>query len=324
MIYIYKISCNLLALLDTLGLTTAEQVLRGTPIMKGFMVTVFLYALVMNVPCGQCTNAKVALAVHGGVCTLQGFDVKLEADKPNILSPTREYCDVHVVSKLYNKYIMQQAAGDVDVFVHSWMTDITSTMMDAFLPLCAKFEVYSSVFSHLQRVAANSRTVDIKWTARTLSMKRALHLVAEHEAIRGELYDFVILARPDVLLTRPIPIATLDRSKCYHDTGHSGTMDYFFMFNSTNAAKWANLFDTLPELSDFTSTPHHLRTNGLSIWRSFATSHLGQDMVELDLVPGVATNVFRKAYYGEVHPSMCADLHSFGFKPKVAGPCNIN
>ena len=145
---------------------------------------------------------RYAVALFGAVCQLNGFDVKVASDRPDILSPSKTYCRMDAVAAMYDQYLFGPNGGRqmFDIFGHTWNGDISDRYIAAYAPVAVEFGRFDLVFPVFERRAAGCCGVGIAQSSRAFSIMRALQLVRAHEEVRGEDYDFVVLMRPDIVL----------------------------------------------------------------------------------------------------------------------------
>ena len=102
-----------------------------------------------------------------------------------------------ISSKLYKKHILDK--NDVDVFVHSWSTDLSKEIVDMYEPKKHIIE-NQIVFDTPKYPILNNTTEPRKQTHYSLQYSRmiATQLKADYEKEQGFKYDCVMLARFDL------------------------------------------------------------------------------------------------------------------------------
>lgn len=246
-----------------------------------------------------CSAKRYALALVGGVCNLDGFDTKVGT--LDVLSPTQNYCNTTVVARAYEVHLLRPNGGDVDVFVHSWNTDIPGVLLRDFRPVSARFDSYSDMYGVFERRAAAAGVAEphyVRELSRAFTQQAALRLVADRERLRGAEYDLVVIARPDVILLKDVLLSAYDASGLFHDSGNEGTSDFIFVMNSAHARRWSELYDELDRFKDLATRPHARNAEGYGLYRQFAKDHVGAELRENDLVPGQDIEVYRKFFFG--------------------------
>ena len=125
----------------------------------------------------------------------------------------------------------------------------------------------------------------------SLSMSKVLNLVRNYEQNSSHRYSSVLLARPDVLLNKPISF-DLSRKKENRDTviwntaGNSGHADFHFLMSRDNADVFERIY---AEFADNKKCAPH------SGWiQEFLQRH-GLDTKQDEVVAGRDEEVYRKA-----------------------------
>lgn len=224
-------------------------------------------------------------------------DFKVPVDTPHLLSPDKAYCNVSETSSRYadNLFAPNSGRSSWDVFMHTWNTDVSQTLIDAFHPTRARFDNYTEVFRTF-----NESGMGILEQSRAYSMSQALQTMLGYANLTGTEYSHVVLMRPDVLFFKPLLMGSHDPQRVYHDSGNQGTSDFFFIMSLANARKWATIYDSLPSLSDLTTHAHARRANGYGLCREFARTILGTELLENYIVPGQDEEVYRKWYFRSI------------------------
>lgn len=180
---------------------------------------------------------RIALCLHGLVGSTRGKNGDLLGGSNEVLELSYNH---------NSKYILNE---NVDVFVHSWSTELEKDITHLYAPKKyliepqIKFEVpeyikadYKRAFNHLSR-----------W----YSYREVVKLKTEYETQEDFKYDFVLVQRFDLCWNTSIEFNKMLLDKFY--VGHGGLdtskewSDRWFISNSDNADKFATMYDKLFE-----------------------------------------------------------------------------
>ena len=148
----------------------------------------------------------------------------------------------------------------VDVFLHSWSNEDKELLINEYNPkkyIIEKQKSFESfVINDETKIdeSYNLKYNEIMYSAK-YSMKKSIELMYEYEINNNIKYDFVLLARMDILWLVKLDFEKLDKNNFYvpiwgknnmqsiHTNGVLGT---FFLSNSENIYKFRKLYDNLP------------------------------------------------------------------------------
>jgi len=212
---------------------------------------------------------KIALCLHGLVGSIKGKNQDLLGGSEKVLEHSFEH---------NSKYIL---GPDVDVFVHSWSTELEQEIMNLYHPKKAliepqiEFEVPSFIKSEYRRAFSH--------LSRWHSYKEVTRLKSEYETENNFKYDFVLVQRFDLCWNRAIEFDILKQDKLYG--GYGGLdiarewSDRWFLSSSDIADKFATLYDCIPTyMQEHGSLPSSKQYAGIS--SHFLTKHHA-DQLEL-------------------------------------------
>ncbi|MFH0806311.1 MAG: hypothetical protein V1885_01125 [Candidatus Brennerbacteria bacterium] len=155
--------------------------------------------------------------------------------------------------------------NNVDVFIHAWNPELEKDLHALYRPVAASFEkMVMFDASPTKRHGIYSR-----WS----SFKKAVELKRQHEEREGFKYDFVMVARFDLLFFRDVRFGDYDPKYFYvprwDGDSREGVSDLWFFSNSRAMDRFATLFDVLDsylpavELSNHVLARHHLEKLGM-------------------------------------------------------------
>ena len=222
---------------------------------------------------------KVAVCFFGLVGTTKGKSQELRGNP--------EEC-FEISSEKYLKHIIEK--NDVDVFVHSWSTDMENRILDIYKPkkhLIEKQIVFDTPDYITGTTEVRKQTHYSLWYSR----KKVNELKSQYEKENGFKYDCVMLARFDLAWQTDLIFDKYDQSLFWTqrwpkkvlngrtlsdleywqlcDTGvkfetvwhghpytNHGLLGMWFFSNSENIDKFATLYDKLDEYSLPGGCPH--------------------------------------------------------------------
>ncbi|MBT3940955.1 hypothetical protein HOD83_02505 [Candidatus Woesearchaeota archaeon] len=220
----------------------------------------------------------------------------------------------------YKKHIFDK--NNVDVFVHSWSTDLKADIKKLYKPKKSLFET-NRPFKYPSYAKGEPRRISNHYS-RWYSTQKAIELKAKYEKEQGFKYDFVMVIRfdlapqKDILFDRINPkyfyaanwysnaplfgVIPINVLQGYPYTGMSGLADLWFFSNSRYMDRFAKLYDKLDEYNKPGSCP--LGKQGISN-HILSGYHLQQSGIIKDLRfiynqygPNETMPLIRKKYFG--------------------------
>lgn len=176
---------------------------------------------------------KVALCLHGLVGSIKGKNGDLKGGSDKVL-------------ELSYKHNLENILGqNVDVFIHSWSTELENEIVNLYKPKKyliepqIEFEIPSFIKANHRRAFAH--------LSRWYSYSEAVKLKADYEKVNDFKYDLVLVQRFDLCWNVAIPYIELDTEVlyvggCSLDTRKEWS-DRWFISNSKNMDKFATMFD---------------------------------------------------------------------------------
>lgn len=194
---------------------------------------------------------KIALCLHGLIGSTKGKNGDLLGGSEEVLKHSFRH---------NSNFIL---ADNVDVFIHSWSTELEEDILSKYSPKSSiiepqiQFEVPAYIKANNKRAFAH--------LSRWYSYRESVRLKAEYELATGVEYDYVLVQRFDLCWNTRIDFSSLDNTKFY--VGHGGLdnkrewSDRWFISNSKDADKFATMYDMLPTYmgpgGEFTSSKQY-------------------------------------------------------------------
>lgn len=173
----------------------------------------------------------------------------------------------------YKKFILDN--NEVDVFIHSWDTEIKDTVVENYKPKLSVFQ--SQKTFDIPNTIENTQRVQNHFS-RWYSCKKCLKLKKSYEVDNNIRYDFVMLTRQDIAWQREINFSEYDVNSFYvanwyqHHTGqpmgypngeyNMSLQDMWFFSNSDNMDEISNLYDNIPQFCS--ENPELTKYRGIS------------------------------------------------------------
>jgi len=161
--------------------------------------------------------------------------------------------------KLWEKNVFDKPYP-VDVFLHSWSYQDKDLLINEYNPKKYIIEKQKSFHSFVTNETKIDKSYNLKYNeviySAKYSSKQSIELMHEYEINNNIKYDFVLLARMDILWLVKldfeklnntffyVPIWGENNSQSIHTNGVLGT---FFLSNSENIYKFRKLYDNLPD-----------------------------------------------------------------------------
>tara|TARA_B100001094_G_scaffold318573_1_gene362341 strand:- start:1882 stop:2604 length:723 start_codon:yes stop_codon:yes gene_type:complete len=162
--------------------------------------------------------------------------------------------------KYWNRNVFNQNY-DVDIFLHSWSYNDKMLLLNEYKPKSYIIEEqisFRSVIKSKNEEDLLKRSYNMGWEeiqySSTYSMKKSVELMRENENKKNLKYDFVMLARMDLLWLNKVEFENLDNTYFYQpiwgkDNIYSNGVEVlgnFFISNSNNIYNFSKLYDKLP------------------------------------------------------------------------------
>lgn len=240
---------------------------------------------------------RIALCLHGLVGSTRGKNGDLLGGSDEVLN----------LSFKHNKdYIL---SSNVDVFVHSWSTELEQDILQKYQPKKHLIEPQIE-FEVPAYIKADSKRA-FNHLSRWYSYKEAVRLKSEYETENNFKYDFVLVQRFDLCWNRSIEFNTFTQDKLYGGYGDLNIArewsDRWFASSSDIADKFASLYDCFDRyMSTGGSLPSSKQYAGIS--SHFLTKHHAEQLgLEVEFkynFGGYGTkpddyNEVRRMYYGD-------------------------
>ncbi len=175
----------------------------------------------------------------------------------------------------YKKFILD--TNDVDVFIHSWDTEIENDVLENYKPKLSHFEpqLTFDIPNHIEKTQRVQNHF-----SRWYSCKQSLNFKKSYESDNNFKYDFVMLARQDIAWQKDIIFSNYDTDYFYVANWyqhHNGTpmgypngeynkslQDIWFFSNSEYMDEISEMYDNISdfclensELTDYKGISNH-------------------------------------------------------------------
>ena len=253
---------------------------------------------------------KVAICLRGAVSKL----FRNLTDLKQLYNNEGNYVNYTACYKSITRHIVEANAEEyeVDFFTHCWNEDLKDSIINLYQP---KRHLFESNGPYIEEIKQKG-VVDTEFSnaSQALSMKQALILKEEYEAMQGVTYDIVILYRYDVLLWKDICLKTYDRldnGTIYvngdQESGVGGCNgDFHFIMSNTMSYKFKYLYNSLDHSNECLQ----------HCWmKRYITEYLRTEILADDILPGKYQEVLRKMRIFSLWPGhiQLDMLYSYGF-----------
>lgn len=209
---------------------------------------------------------KIALCFYGLLGGTKGKAGDRQGSSLNVLNLAYPH---------YKKHILD--INDVDVFIHSWDTDLEGEITKKYSPKLSKFE--PTLNFPINKPLKDTQRVQNHFS-RWYSCKEVTKLKSKYEKDNNFKYDFVMLSRQDIAWQTNVSFADLDPNYFYvanwreqfkghrkgYPGGHGGyarsLQDLWCISNSTDMDELCTLIDHIPQYC--TENPELMAMKGIS------------------------------------------------------------
>jgi hypothetical protein len=179
---------------------------------------------------------KIALCLHGLVGSTKGKNGDLLGGSDQVLSLSLNHNSKFVITE------------NVDVFVHSWSTELRDEIISLYLP--KKFNIEPQIEFKVPDYIKSDHKRAFSHLSRWYSFRESVRFKKEYEQAHNFKYDFILVQRFDLCWNRKIEFETMNKDRLY--VGLAGLnvnkewSDRWFISNSTNMDKFASLYELIP------------------------------------------------------------------------------
>lgn len=223
---------------------------------------------------------KVALCIRGAVSKLNNASIK-----PMDIYNADHYIDYKSVYRSIETHILNPNKHmDIDIFIHSWSTDLELELNRIYRPLLSMYENNNIYIDEILNRCNNIN--QFSGISQALAIKRVIQLKESYEQINNFEYDFNILYRPDVIIWKDILLNNYNiNNNIYVNAHENGGGDFHFIMSSYNLKKFKTLYD-FPLISQNKNTDHG--------WiKNFIVNYMKQNLELDNIVPGRDQEVAR-------------------------------
>lgn len=171
---------------------------------------------------------------------------------------------------------------NVDTFIHCWTPSVSTNMVEIYKPKACEFEqndIYAEEFkSKCYNIGSLYNRASF-----LLSIQKSLSLMINS----GEVYDNVLVIRPDVVLFKNLILSELELvdNTVYSNNGRVHPGDFFYLMNYNTSKTFRDMYEKINSNIDY-----EIRTMPVDL-----ASELGIDIIDHpDFIAGRDIEVSRK------------------------------
>lgn len=229
-------------------------------------------------------NGRVAVCLRGAVAKVSGTFFTSGS-----LYREGEYVNFEACTKSIQKHLVEANPSlQMDFFIHCWNKDLQNSLTSLYSPQGALFEDNSL---YEAEITAKSRLPnDFSGISHSLSIKKSIELMENHQSVNNFIYDRVILTRPDVILLKDIEFQHYQQDNIYVNgtIDHSINADFHFVMKSEYASQFKMLYNSIEK-----GNPCRAH-----FWmKNYINNYMGQTLYEDALIAGVDEEVLRKIHF---------------------------
>jgi len=216
---------------------------------------------------------KIAFCLSGAVSKING-----PFNKENELYNNSDYIDYNICKKSIDKHIVIPNQEYIfDFYIHSWSFDLKNQLNYLYKPIKFLYEDNSNYNKEINSIINDP--YNFSAASKALSIKKSIELIDNIN-----IYDKIIIYRPDLWLGKDIIISNYNLNKIYVNKHGGCNGDFHFIMNSNLAFKFKNLYDSAK-----TNNPQN------HVWiKNYIYNYMNEDIVEDDIVAGLDQEVIRK------------------------------
>jgi hypothetical protein len=160
--------------------------------------------------------------------------------------------------KFWKKNVFEKPYN-VDVFLHSWSYEDKDLLINEYNPKTYIIEKQKSFKSFVKNETKFIKSYNLGHNEITYSsmysLKKSIELMRENEINNDIKYDFVLVARMDILWLVKLDFEKLDNTEFivpiwgnnnFHSKSCNGVLGTFFLSNSENIFNFRKIYDNLP------------------------------------------------------------------------------
>lgn len=189
---------------------------------------------------------RTALCLFGLIGNAEGKSGNIKEGQLDVL----KYSHKH-----WKKYILKK--NNVDIFIHSWNTDIQNEVNRLFAPVNSVYEepINFDIPDYVLGEEKRKQNHYSRW----YSTAKSLELKHNHEKKHRFQYDCVMSARFDIGWRKPIIFKNHDMNNFYapgwHRSSKTKLKDFWFFSNSATMDKFGELYYQLNEYNKPGASP---------------------------------------------------------------------
>jgi len=179
---------------------------------------------------------KVAILLRGAISRKQGRFINTS----DLCTGKNNYINFRACYNSIKKYILEPNSEKYifNFFIHSWNPDLREELLELYNPVYSNFEYNTKYTEKINKIIKSGDTFSTISTA--ISIEKGIELIEDS----GEIYDYVIIYRPDVILWKPMILDRYNVSDTVY-LNSSAHSDFHFVMNYENMKKFKSLYEYL-------------------------------------------------------------------------------
>ena len=205
--------------------------------------------------------SRVALILRGGISRVSGRLL----NPIDVSESKTTYVNFEACANSLRKNVMESNPDhQFDVYIQSWNPDLSKRLDALYEPRASIYESnmeFESLLNHVTGLSIRNQRASgdldrllrgreqglfaetYAGISQALALKKAIGLLESHST--PEKYDLIILARPDVVLLKPIKLSRYWRKAIYVNKYSKSMGDFRWVFRPEKRFVFSNLFDTI-------------------------------------------------------------------------------
>jgi len=176
---------------------------------------------------------KIAFCLHGLIGSIKGKNSDMLGGSDVVLAKSFEHNKANILN------------DNVDVFIHSWSTELKDQIVDLYKP--KKHIIEEQIQFEVPKYIKSSENRAFAHLSRWYSYKKCVELALSY----GTNYDLILVQRFDLLWNLPVDFKNLNSNKIYVGkcslNPNTEWSDRWFIANPQNMGKFATLYDKIYE-----------------------------------------------------------------------------
>lgn len=204
--------------------------------------------------------SSVALVLRGGISRVSGRLL----NPIDVSEPKATYVNFEACANSLRKNVLESNLDHkFDFYIQSWNPDLSERLDALYEPKASIYESnmeFESLLNHLTGLSIRNQRASgdldrllgreeglfaetYAGISQALALKKAIGLLESQST--PEKYDLIILARPDVVLLKPLQLSRYWRNAIYVNRYAKSMGDFRWVFRPEKRFVFSNLFDTI-------------------------------------------------------------------------------